>query len=178
MTELQKKIQKSSYAAALAFYIMVMYPVGHFLNNLLRLFQLLTGKAQVDWIFHNVPHISITTATAFLLSNCAVYLMASAALIMAQRIFREISKEYTPFKRLHVTRLRRITLLSTFCIIGDGLLKTWTAQLSNDPLQPGFFRMFLRDLNYTHFLLPIVICCFSFILDYACQLQTEADTTL
>ena len=175
MTDLQKKIQKSSSFAAGAFYLITMYPVGHLLFQFVTLYYLLTDS---NSSFRLADGVSITTAVIQLLCNSIVYLMASAAVIMAQRIFRDINKEYTPFKPLHVTRLRRITWMSTLCILGDGLLDTWSVQLLRQPLQPGFIRMFLRDLNFAYFLLPIVIYCFSFILDYACQLQAEADTTL
>ena len=179
MTDLQKKIQKSSYAAAVAFYLIVIFPLGNLLTQLLILFQLLTGTHSPETVFRNQPaHVSLTTSAIFLICSCMVYFLASAALIMAQRIFRDINKEYTPFKPLHVTRLRRITWMSTLCILGDGLLDTWSVQLLQQPLQPGFIRMFLRDLNFAYFLLPLVVYCFSFILDYACQLQAEADTTL
>lgn len=179
MTDLQKKIQKSSYTVAVAFYLIVMFPLGNLLTQLLMLFQLLKGTHAPETVFRHQPaNVSFTTTVVFLLCSCIVYFLASAALIMAQRIFRDINKEYTPFKPLHVTRLRRITWMSTLCILGDGLLDTWSVQLLQQPLQPGFIRMFLRDLNFAYFLLPLVVYCFSFILDYACQLQDEADTTL
>lgn len=175
MTDLQKKIQKSSSFAAGAFYLITMYPVGYLLFQFVALYYLLTGK---NSSFHLMDGVSTTTAVIQLLCNSIVYLMASAAVIMAQRIFREINKEYTPFKPLHVKRLRRITVLSLLCIIGDGLLNTWSARLTGSLNTTGFVQSFLKDLNFVYFLLPVVTYCFSFILDYACQLQAEADTTL
>ena len=174
MTDLQKKIQKSSSFAAGAFYLITMYPVGHLLFQFVTLYYLLTDS---NSSFRLADGVSITTAVIQLLCNSIVYLMASVAVIMAQRIFREISKEYTPFKPLHVKRLKRITVLSLLCLIGDGLLNTWSARLLNS-VNRSFLSQFLHDLNYTNFLLPVVICCCTFILDYACQLQAEADTTL
>ena len=174
MTDLQKKIQKSSSFAAGAFYLITMYPVGHLLFQFVTLYYLLTDS---NSSFRLADGVSTTTAVIQLLCNSIVYLMASAAVIMAQRIFREISKEYTPFKPLHVKRLKRITVLSLLCLIGDSLLNTWSARLLN-PVNRSFLSQFLHDLNYTNFLLPVVICCCTFILDYACQLQAEADTTL
>ena len=128
MTDLQKKIQKSSSFAAGAFYLITMYPVGHLLFQFVTLYYLLTDS---NSSFRLADGVSITTAVIQLLCNSIVYLMASAAVIMAQRIFREISKEYTPFKPLHVKRLKRITVLSLLCLIGDGLLNTWSARLLN-----------------------------------------------
>ena len=174
MTELQKKIQKSSSFAAGAFYLITMYPVGHLLFQFVTLYYLLTDSNPALRLAEGV---STTTVVIQLLCNSIVYLMASAAVIMAQRIFREISKEYTPFKPLHVERLKRITVLSLLCIIGDGLLNTWSARLLN-PTNRSFLSQFLHDVNYAFFLLPLVIYCCAFILDYACQLQAEADTTL
>ena len=105
-----------------------------------------------------------------LLCTIAVLGLAFYCLLQAQAIFRDISREYTPFRPIHVQRMRRIALVSIVCILGQALAQAWSLQLRG-----GSFSI---DLNVAYFLIPLVVCSFSFILDYACQLQAEADTTL
>lgn len=171
MTELQKKIRKTSRFTANTFKFITIFPLGGILISLVTLAGLFTGNDTVaQQLILEAPRASSLHITLFLLASIAVLGLAVYCLLLAQRIFRDISQEYTPFRPVHVRRMRRIALASIACILGQALTEAWSFQL-----QGGRFAV---DLNLAYFLIPLVVCSFSFILDYACQLQAEADTTL
>ncbi|MBR6575097.1 MAG: hypothetical protein IKK61_08905 [Clostridia bacterium] len=171
MTELQKKIQKTSRFTANTFKFITIFPLGGILVTLVALGGLLTGNdAIVQQLILEAPRAATLQIVLFLLCTIAVLGLAFYCLLQAQAIFRDISQEYTPFRPVHVQRMRRIALVSIVCIFGQALTEAWSLQLRG-----GSFTV---DLNLAYFLIPLVVCSFSFILDYACQLQAEADTTL
>lgn len=171
MTELQKKIQKTSRFTANTFKFITIFPLGGILTSLAALVSLLTeNDAMARQLILEAPKANTLEITLFLLASIAVLALAVYCLLKAQAIFRDISQEYTPFRPIHVQRMRRISLVSIVCILGQALTEAWSLQLRG-----GSFAV---DLNLAYFLIPLVVCSFSFILDYACQLQAEADTTL
>ena len=171
MTELQKKIQKTSRFTANTFRLITLFPLGGILVTLVALGGLLIGNDTiVQQLIVEAPKASTLQIVLFLLCTIAVLGLAFYCLLQAQAIFRDISREYTPFRPIYVQRMRRIALVSIVCILGQALAQAWSLQLRG-----GSFSI---DLNVAYFLIPLVVCSFSFILDYACQLQAEADTTL
>lgn len=171
MTDLQRKIQKTCRFTANTFRFITIFPLGGILISFVALAGFLTGNdTVVQQLIVEVPRASNLQITLFLLAGITVLGLAVYCLLLAQRIFREISEEYTPFRPVHVRRMRRIALVSIVCILGQALTEAWSFQL-----QGGSFAV---DLNLAYFLIPLVVCSFSLILDYACQLQAEADTTL
>ena len=171
MIELQKKIQKTSRFTANTFRFIMIFPLGGMLVNIIALAGLLLGnEAIAQQLILEAPQAGTLQVIVFLMGSTAVLTLAAYCLLLAQRIFREISEEYTPFRPVHVQRMRSIALISIVCILGQALMEAWSLQLKG-----GSFAV---DLNLAYFLIPLVVCSFSFILDYACQLQAEADTTL
>ena len=171
MTELQKKIRKNSRFTANTFKFITIFPLSGILVSLVALVGLLTGTdIVVQKLIVEAPKANTLQITLFLLASIAVLGLSVYCLLLAQYIFRDISRDYTPFRPIHVQRLRRIASVSVVCIVGQALTEAWSLHLKG-----GNFSI---DLNVAYFLIPLVVCSFSFILDYACQLQAEADTTL
>lgn len=171
MTDLQYNIQKSSRTAAYLFRFLMVFPLGNLLVKLMALAGLLTGSdAMVQKLVLEAPRADTLPLALFLLATCLLLGMVTYCLWLAQMIFRDISRERTPFNPIHVKRMRRIAYLTVPCIFVQSWLDGWALAL-----QGGSFR---TQLNLAYFLIPFVVHSFSFILDYACQLQAEADTTL
>ena len=171
MTDLQKKIRKTSGFTARIFGYMAIFPAVNATLSLVGIYQALRGAAGLQ-LKHNGLLLNTSPLQIILFALCTlmIYGLAAGALMIARNIFYDISEEYTPFKPLHVTRMRRIALLSTICIVGQALVEAWSIRLRGG--SSGL------DLNLAYFLIPLAVWSFSFILDYACQLQAEADTTL
>ncbi len=159
MTELQKRIQKSSYYVVLVLYFMTLSPLSGIWSSFLKL------------------RMDPPQFRAYHMAMLIIHLLTLICVILAQRIFRDIHEQYTPFQSIHVRRLRIVAALSLLCAICSVLLAGW-----KDALNFGHTVSFLiRTLNYfqiSDLAVPVAAYSLSFILDYACRLQAEADTTL
>jgi len=98
-------------------------------------------------------------------------LIPFAVFILAYRIFRDISKEYTPFLPKNVRRMKTIAFLT----IGWGILcpAAFFVLRKIIPIESavtvnGFGRIFIGILIY----------CFAVIFEYACLLQQQSDETM
>lgn len=171
MTELQKKIRKTSRFTAAVFSYLCIFPASSVFLSCFNLYGLLGGATNISLrIAGQAPNGSRNELIMFTLCMILIYTLATWGMILARNIFHQIAQEYTPFNPTHVKRMRKIALISIFCILGKALLEGWALSMQGGSFAP--------DFNLAWFLLPLVVCSFSFILDYACQLQAEADTTL
>ncbi len=171
MTDLQKKIRKSSRFTSMLFGYLCIFPFWGLLLACTNLWGLLRNDDRLLFTFaRESPKVSRGELFLYTLLMISIYLLATWGMLMARSIFRQISEEYSPFNPMHVKKMRRIALFSLICILGKALLEGWAMVMQGGRFSP--------DINLAWFLLPIVVYSFSFILDYACQLQAEADTTL
>ena len=171
MTDTQKKIQKSSKVLSVVFLVFVCACVLHGLKVLLSVLWLLINRpGAMEYFSVRLPYAGYWELFLHQLVYVLTWAAYAAAFIPVYQIFRDISREYTPFRSLHVRRLRWSAVL---------LAAVYTLELGlgaiNSVLAGGTLSF---TLALDPFLLPLAMAGLSFILDYACQLQTEADTTL
>lgn len=171
MTNTQNRIEKSSKLLALVFFAFLGSSV---LQGCIALWKLLVifidpaeaavqASAQMPFatVFHVLLHQS---------GRCLIWLCYGAAFLLLYRIFRDVHREYTPFRQLHVQRLRQTAgYLAVVYALENGI------NALTSVMHKGFLSF---TLKLDPFLLPLTLIGLSFILDYACQLQAEADTTL
>jgi len=172
MTKSQKKIQKSSHILKILFLCLLLDPLMHMAQKLLFAVGLLCDHAPyVELLRQQTPNVTSFHGAMFNFAGLLCYALLFAAYYLTHCIFRDISQEYTPFRAVHTRRLRWIAGLIAACLIFESVLNHW-AVWANTGILDWPFRL---DVRY---ILPLLIFSFSFILDYACQLQAEADTTL
>ena len=92
-----------------------------------------------------------------------------AILFLIYRIFRDISSEYTPFKQIHVARLKWIAGLS----IAMGICSYFVVFAAGAAVISASLQF-----NLDMFIPSVMIYCVALILDYGCSLQKQADETL
>lgn len=170
MTELQRKIQKSSRWVSFGFALFLIRPFFKMIEKFcIGLGQLFGSEAILRLTENQAPDVNIFQAGIYNLAGILLYLFVFYAYYQLWEIFRNISREYTPFCPIHVKRLRRSALAFTASFVYEMGLDIWIYLLRPEL---GF------QLHLQRYLIPVLIFSFSFILDYACQLQAEADTTL
>lgn len=153
-----RKLQKTSHV------ISIILTVFQVLLALTALGVILAGifygsifAEKLNFLFSTVAQDVFTSGTLILLILCVVIKMGFyfAVLTLANQIFRGICQEGTPFRAVHVQRMKWIALLvfiASFINLFSIQLTGWTAAL--------------------------LIWCSSMVLDYGCQLQQESDETL
>ena len=171
MTNTRKWIETSSKFLALVFFAFLGSSV---LQGCIALWKLLgflidpteaVAQASAQLPFATVSHVLLYRS-----GHCVIWLCYGAAFLLLYRIFRDVHREYTPFRQLHVRRLRQTAgYLAVVYALENG-----TNALTS-VMNKGFLSF---TLKLDPFLLPLTLVGLSFILDYACQLQAEADTTL
>ena len=104
MTELQKKIQKTSRFTANTFRLITLFPLGGILVTLVALGGLLIGNDTiVQQLIVEAPKASTLQIVLFLLCTIAVLGLAFYCLLQAQAIFRDISREpIIPYSRKEI----------------------------------------------------------------------------
>lgn len=171
MTSTQEKIQKSSKVLSIVFLVFLCSCTLQGLNVLWKVLWLLFDP--VDAMAYYADHYPLASHGATLLHQ-SVYTGTWAAFAFAfallYRIFRDISREYTPFQQLHVRRLRWTAAVLTAAYTMEIALASMSGMMTNGMLRISW--------SLDPFLIPLTLVGLSFILDYACQLQNEADTTL
>lgn len=171
MTNTQKRIQKSSKVLFYVFLFVMCSCILQGLDVLWRLVYLLLNPTDAwadlsSWIpYGDYANLCVFWGCRTLLWGCL-----AASYILLCLIFLDISREYTPFRQLHVRRLRQSSAL----MIGGYLIQI---------VQNTMYRAWFEGgqgipLRGDPFLVPLALIGLSYILDYACQLQNEADTTL
>lgn len=171
MTNTQKKIQKSSKVLSLVFLFVLCSCIIQGLEALLNLVFLLLNQPDAWESFSpSFPYADYSDVCLFYGCRTLMWVCYITAFALLYLMFRDISREYTPFRQIHVQRMRWAAgmLFGTYgfeTILG-GMKRAW--------IQGGQGFPFRLD----PFLVPLALIGLSFILDYACQLQNEADTTL
>ena len=172
MTKLQERIQKSSHLLNVIFICALLDPFLHMLQKLLMAVGLLCGHIPfVERLIQQTPNATAFHGAMFNFASILCYALIFAAYYLIHCIFRDISQEYTPFRTIHTKRLRWVGVLFTACFIFESVLNHWAVWVNTGVLNWSF----RLEGKY---IFPLLIFSFSFILDYACQLQAEADTTL
>jgi Protein of unknown function (DUF2975) len=94
-------------------------------------------------------------------------------LFISGRIFKDISKDYTPFVAKHMNRLKRISLLIAGMAIIPGLVEILMIQIIT-PLAT----MVNVSFELFYILVAVVFFCLAQIFDYGRMLQQQSDETL
>ncbi|MCY9529407.1 DUF2975 domain-containing protein [Paenibacillus alvei] len=93
-------------------------------------------------------------------------------LFIAGGIFKDISKDYTPFVAKHMKRLKRISLLIAGMAIIPGFVEITMIQM----VTPAVMVNVSFELFYI--LVAVVFFCLAQIFDYGRMLQQQSDETL
>lgn len=93
-------------------------------------------------------------------------------LFIAGGIFKDISKDYTPFVAKHMKRLKRISLLIAGMAIIPGVVEIAMIQMVTPAAKVNVsFELF-------YILVAVVFFCLAQIFDYGRMLQQQSDETL
>lgn len=116
-----------------------------------------TFASKLNQLFSAVAQDVLTAGALVFLILCVVVKLALyfAVLTLAGRMFRDFSREDSPFRQIQVQRMRWIALL------------IFVASFIN-----------LFSMQITSWIAALLIWCVSIVFDYGCQLQQESDETL
>lgn len=169
VTDLQKRIQKTSKTVYWLMRWLCLYPAVRVAQQLVWLINLLRHVEGFSDAF-SAAGLTLSQEIGLRLCTAVIYLLLSLVVVQVQKIFFDIGYEYTPFQPIHVKRLRRGALYSLLYSLGYYGINEWAFQMKALAQRPV--------IAAGYFLLPVLIYCFSLILDYGCQLQRQADETL
>ena len=171
MTSTQKKIQKSSKILSIVFLVFLCSCTLQGLNVLWKVVWLLLNPANAMTFYSNLYPLASHGATLLHQTvYTGIWATFVSAFVLLYRIFRDISRQYTPFQQLHVRRLRWTAVVLTVAYTLEIALASMSGMMTNGMLRISW--------SLDPFLIPLTLIGLSYILDYACQLQNEADTTL
>jgi len=116
--------------------------------------------------------LSIPAVVAELITNLMGQVTMAAILLVAITIFRDISRNDTPFLAKHINRLKVISLL----ILADAILIPPLGMLFTMILAPEVD----ASMAITPFqiILAVIFYCLSLIFEYGGMLQQQSDETL
>ena len=98
--------------------------------------------------------------------------VVAAMLFLAGGIFRDMSREHTPFTKKNVTRLRIISPL----LIVFGVVVPPLASLISLIFAPAVDLFFSLNIGYLVF--AAMFFCLALVFEYGAELQNQADETL
>ena len=93
-----------------------------------------------------------------------------SVLLILYRIFKDISRSYTPFEKIQVVRMKWVAKL----ILALGIISSFCDRIA----MFSDYGTILMDLNIVWIVMAMVIYCMAHIFDYGYQLQTQSDETL
>ncbi len=118
--------------------------------------------------------VSAEQLNAILFNSCSVCIQSFFLLIvfiLAHKIFKDISREYTPFLPHNVKRIKTISLV----MIVEGIV----SPAAIFALRKLFSIEAYCAVNGTGYIfLGILFYCFAVIFEYACLLQKQSDETM
>lgn len=178
MNEIQKKIRGSSRAVAIItkiLYISVAIAVCFEISGIIW------SAISPESSSFTLGHIKIISPFLFLknrsisadlFTGIASQSFFIAILISTNRIFKDISHEYSPFLSKNIRRMKKIALL----LLLDSFLSPQIdlairSSISMTSAAPS-------DFSAEMFVLAIIIYCFSLIFQYGVDLQQLSDETL
>lgn len=178
MNAIQKKIQVTSRVVAILtkiLYIAMIVAVCFEATGIIWLTvspevsSIVLGGIKIISPFSLANDVGIGTD---LLTGVASQCFFIAILVSANRIFRNISREYSPFTQKTVKGMRRIAIL----LLIDSIVAPHVdfAIKKAISLATGTLYNFSDELN----ILAIVLYCFSLIFQYGVELQQQSDETL
>ena len=95
-----------------------------------------------------------------------------AILIITNRIFKDISREYTPFLPKNIKRMKKLAVL---LIIDSFIASPIDIAIRQSYSMP---KTYSSDLSSEMIVLAVVIYCFALIFQYGVELQQQSDETL
>lgn len=110
-------------------------------------------------------HLFVMFVFMMLYSVCMCIVLYSTHLL-----FRDVSKEHTPFMHKHIVRIKRIAIT----VIGISILGSCS---------DGLFDLFTVNelawrIDFSGIILGVIIYCLALFFDYGCELQRQSDETL
>lgn len=177
MTPVQAKIRKTSRGISIALNITQVAVIVGAVLSALGLAVILLNRPELVKLFVDVGEVADAQAAAIMMPALIAVLIAimvvdAVSCHQLYRIFRDISREATPFAARHVRRLKTVAWLTLPMSILDGTLPNiqWA-------LETGEAKMVICiELMWIFF--GAIIYCLAFIFDYGCKLQQESDETL
>lgn len=122
---------------------------------------------QVGGIDIDLPLNVLSSLFAFALVLLSmIFLM----LFSFYKMFKDISKSYTPFEEKQVKRIKRIALLTLIICIASNVFDFIGEKLVFGNANLG--------LDLFWIVIAIIIYCIAYIFDYGCRLQALEDETL
>jgi len=108
-------------------------------------------------------------AMLFLLGVGQLSIIFSVLLIL-YRVFKDISRNYTPFEKIQVVRMKRVAKLT----LALGIISSFCDRI----IMVSGYGSNIMDLNIVWIVIAMVIYCMAHIFDYGYQLQAQSDETL
>lgn len=177
MKTVQEKIQKSSRIISVFLKISEVAAIVGAVLSAAALVCVLADRQDLVRFFVDVGEIADPQSAAVLvpwLLTCLVGAMAITAAMCEPlyRMFRDISREGTPFAPKHARRIKMVAWIALVLPIVEGSLgNIHEALLTGEAMvQIGVDMMWLIFAG--------IIYCLAYIFDYGCQLQQESDETL
>ena len=179
MNPIQQKIAKTGKVLSvilLVSCILVIFPI---LMNIIGIMALLFAGGEKDvlsalqGIYSQTQVLSVQQlAILFLLSLVYLFMLFFLHVIL-YHIFADISRNYTPFEKQQVIRMKRVAILTfVMCVFGNIYTGIQSAFLEEVTM------LDFSTMDFNWLITAIVIYCMAHIFDYGYQLQTQSDLTL
>jgi hypothetical protein len=179
MNAIQLKIQKTSRIVSILTKILYIFLIVVLSAEIVRIVWLIVLSDRSSVTLGNMKILAPVTfdggaslkIIAGLLGVVVAQAFALPILILTHRIFRDISREYTPFMEKHIKRMKKIALLLLISSLIAPLLYIVSSSLIpylNSVIQPG----------YESIIFAIIVYCFALIFQYGSALQQQSDETL
>lgn len=180
MNEVQMKIQKTSRLVSIVTKILYVFLIVILSAEVIGIVLLIVLP---DSSSVKLGNMTIISPAAFnggtstkkmippLLGRVVAQAFALSILILTHQIFKDISREYTPFLEKHFNRMKNIALLLLISSLLEPFLFSGFNSLIpylNFPNWPG----------YTSIIFAAIVYCFALIFQYGSALQQQSDETL
>lgn len=177
MTTTQEKIKKTSRYISIGVKIVEVFVIVGAVLSALGLLTILCNRTDLTGFFVDMGQSPNPEAAAVLmpiLIGLLIVTMIVDAIGCDQlyRIFKDISREATPFAAKHVRRIKTVAWLTLPLAFLDA-----TCRNLADAFQAGDPAINL-ELNLMWVAFGAIIYCLAYIFDYGCKLQQESDETL
>jgi len=178
MNAIQKKIQHTSRAVAIIIKILYISAIVAVCFELAGIIWLMISPQISNFTIGRIKIISpflfatIQGNTTDLFTGISSQSFFIAILIVTNRIFKDISLEYSPFLPKNIRRMRKIAILLLIdSLISPSIDTAIRKSISLTATNSSFF-------NSEMIILAIVIYCFALIFQYGVELQQQSDETL
>ena len=180
MNIIQQKIAKTGKYISIILFIVCTLTILGALLSLVAVGILLFGNNQIIASLQDALTVvssngSLTVPSTEVLITLLLFaavqlIILFFVLFLLYRIFSDISRNYTPFEKNHVIRMKKVAVLTLVVCIFSNVFDN----IANAIL----YGKTLMEINFVWLVVGIVIYCISYIFDYGYQLQTQSDETL